>query len=266
MKKILAVLFSAVMCLAMSSCVMVNTGYTYDNHSEYKTGGAEIADEILYLDVSWVAGSVSVVEYEGESISFEEDSAKPLTAQKKMRYWYDRSCKTLFIKFCESSFHINDLNKNLYIYVPKGYVFNKVDFDVVSSDVSLKAINSTVFKTNSVSGDLTIETGATESIEVNSVSGDLFVTAAYLDALDFDTVSGNCDISLTSGKYIEMDSVSGDLNLYLPKELGFYLEANTRGRIDYNMEVGRRGKTYTYGSKELHIDYDSTSGDVSVNN
>lgn len=265
MKKIMAALISAAACMALSSCVVVNTSdYLYDNYEQYRMGGTTITDEIINIDVNWVAGNVYITETECEGISFEERSTKALNNAKKMRYWYDRSCRTLFIKFCESSFFYGDMSKDLYINVPQGYVFNNVNLDVVSSDMILSNIKSTSFDIDTVSGSLELTTNTTEEIDMDSVSGSMTVTAGNITSTDFNTVSGSCYLTIDSGKQIEMDSVSGDLNLCLSKELGFDLTTDTHGDVDYTMEVGGRGSNYTYGSKELQIDFDSTSGDVDI--
>lgn len=265
MKKMLTVLLSAAMCLFLSGCVVVNTsssGYFYDNYSQYISGGAEIDAEIQRIDVDWVSGAVTIVESETEVISFTEECSKSLSTAKQLHYWYDIKTKTLFIKFCESSYKYDSLQKDLYIYVPKDRVFNEVNIDVVSADTTLQNVHANVFDIDSVSGNIKITTDTTESIYVNSVSSSLEISAVNVTSIDFDTVSGNCDATFTTCKQIDMDSVSGDLNLYLPEELGFYLEANTFGKVDYTMEVGGSGKVYTYGSKELKIDFDSTNGNV----
>ena len=268
MKKLLTTVIAAAIYFALSSCVMVNTaGYHYDNYDQYKTGGAEIKDEVQNIEVDWISGEVLLIETENTAVSFEEKSSHALRSQDKMRYWYESSSKTLHIKFCEPIVHsIETKEKDLFIYVPQNYAFNEVLFNVVSANIKMNNINAAVFDIDSVSGDVQITTNSTESIFLNSVSGNVTVNAANVSSLEFDTVSGDLEVSINTGKEIEMESVSGDLDLYLAKELGFNIYAETNGSVDYNMEVGGRGDVYTYGSQELQVNYESISGDISINN
>jgi DUF4097 and DUF4098 domain-containing protein YvlB len=122
---------------------------------------------------------------------------------------------------------------------------------------------------STVNGDLLIQTLNTRALDVNTVNGDVKITGWSGDRAMIRTLDGDLDLqtSLVKGGRYEIESHSGSINLSLPEQPGFELEANTfngRIRIDFPIKSegpirdGDRGPrvvrgTYGDGSSSLRL-------------
>jgi len=122
---------------------------------------------------------------------------------------------------------------------------------------------------STVNGDLLIQTLNTRALDVNTVNGDVRISGWSGDRAMIRTLDGDLDLqtSLVKGGRYEIESHSGSINLSLPEQPGFELEANTfngRIRIDFPIKSegpirdGDRGPrvvrgTYGDGSSSLRL-------------
>jgi DUF4097 and DUF4098 domain-containing protein YvlB len=149
-----------------------------------------------------------------------------------------------------------------------------------------------------VSGDLTINNGGSDQqISLSTVNGDLQVQTLTARAIDLDTINGDVRIagwsgdrahirsldgdldvqaSLAKGGRYEIESHSGNINLSLPEQPGFELEANTfngRIRIDFpirsegpirDSDRGPRSVRGTYGDASSSLRLQTFNGNLTV--
>ena len=95
---------------------------------------------------------------------------------------------------------------------------------------------------STVNGDLLIQTLNTRALDVNTVNGDVRISGWSGDRAMIRTLDGDLDLqtSLVKGGRYEIESHSGSINLSLPEQPGFELEANTfngRIRIDFPIKT-----------------------------
>lgn len=270
MKKIAKTLLLSGLCLFMSSCVInINTDYHYDNYDNYSFGNATISGEVHSIDVDWISGTVTLVPTDATEVSIYENNWESIPDRKKVHYWYDTSCGELNIKFCAPMKHLefDDCNKDLIIYIPNSYTTLFVESDTVSADFISSVSCLKNANLDSVSGDVSISNaGNIDRIEYNSVSGDISINCNTLYSFDSDTTSGDVYIVTNDGNDINCDSVSGDLELTIPSSLGFYVDYEALGKhFNTNVPVRIDGDECFYGDCKLKIEFDSVSGDLTVN-
>jgi hypothetical protein len=167
----------------------------------------------------------------------------------------------------------------------------------VSGNIALEG-TARIGAIKTVSGDLTINNGGSDQqISLSTVNGDLQVQTLTARAIDVDTINGDVKIagwsgdrahirsldgdldlqtSLTKGGRYEIESHSGSINLSLPEQPGFELEANTfngRIRIDFpirsegpirDSDRGPRSVRGTYGDASSSLRLQTFNGNLTV--
>ena len=265
----------------------VMTNYKYKNAEMYTAGNAEIATEgINRIDVDWVLGDVSMVLWDGKTVSVSEigdfaDDKKVHTAVID---------GALMIKFTASgNLGMKAASKSLTVKIPETMVLSGIAADTVSADVSIDM--KTEVKTvdiDTVSGSTDIRNLSGDSVGVDTTSGRITVSGATFVKAEFDSVSGRIEIddsALTgvdaetvSGKIncsfregavldeLDFSSVSGDIELMLPANVGFEAKlSSVSGDLNTDFACVRNGKIYTCGDGSIKISADTTSGDLTIN-
>ncbi len=131
---------------------------------------------------------------------------------------------------------------------------------------------------STVNGDLLVQTLSTRALDINTVNGDVRITGWSGDRAHIRTLDGDLDLetSLVKGGNYELESHSGNINLSLPEQPGFELEAQTfSGRIRIDFPVKSEGPirddgrgprlvrgTYADGSSRLRMQ--TFNGNVTV--
>ncbi len=126
-------------------------------------------------------------------------------------------------------------------------VNGRVDFDGVSTDVSVTGINGGI-SVHSISGDIT-GSRIEHRLMINSVSGDIDFSDAGGKA-KFTTVSGDMDLELRS-EAVSLNAVSGDIKLRL-NNFDTVLASTVSGELEVVGSLSASGS----------INVNSVSGDV----
>ncbi len=232
--------------LLLSGCAIRSNLYIYSNSSKYSTLDKPVSGNVTKLDIDWIGGSVEIIKGDSFSVS-EEADAGDYNDEYRLRYWMDGT--TLRIKFAVSGANLSniDLSKSLTVVIPSE--LSEIDIDAVSADIGITGVTSRDVDIDVVSGDIDSQNASFKYVSVHSVSGraDLSFAEEPPKSIDFDSVSGDLTLYLKDGVAFEakMSSVSGDFN------------------SDFNVNVQKN--RYIYGEgRELEIDFDSVSGDLSV--
>ena len=131
---------------------------------------------------------------------------------------------------------------------------------------------------STVNGDLLVQTLTTRALDVNSINGDVRINGWSGDRAHIRTLDGDLDLqtSLVKGGRYEIESHSGDVNLSLPEQPGFELEAHTfngRIRIDFPIKSegpirdndrGPRSVRGTYGDGSSSLRLQTFDGNLTV--
>jgi hypothetical protein len=131
---------------------------------------------------------------------------------------------------------------------------------------------------STVNGDLLVQTLNTRALDVNTVNGDVRIGGWSGDRAHIRTLDGDLDLqtSLVKGGRYEIESHSGNINLSLPEQPGFELEAHTfngRIRIDFPIrsegpirdnDRGPRSVRGTYGDGSSSLRLQTFNGNLTV--
>lgn len=283
MKKLL--LLALAFCFVWSGCIRIeNTSYFYENSGSYSVGGASIPGNIKNIEVDWISGSVEIIPNEGGDIEFFE-SEKKLRDEQKLHYLVDGD--TLIIKFCRSGrWNFRNAKKDLTMKLPKGFNFDNIRLNGVSSNVSASALNAKELIIDNVSGSIVLgDSNITDRLELSSVSGDIIAKNICGGAeLMCNTVSGKMDISTDALKFSaesisgsisldfssipeegKADSVSGKISVALPAETGFRLAAESlSGKVSSDFKMQIEGDEYICGDAESSFEFSTISGNIEI--
>ena len=153
---------------------------------------------------------------------------------------------------------------------------------------AVKTVNGSITITNAgadaqlslstVNGDLLVQTLNARALDVNTVNGDIRIGAWSGDRAHVRSLDGDLDLqaSLVKGGRYEFESHSGNINLSLPEQPGFELEAHTfngRIRIDFPIrsegpirdnDRGPRSVRGTYGDGSSSLRLQTFDGNLTV--
>lgn len=246
----------ALAALLFSGCIKFNTEdfkitYNYDHADQYKPGSEPIANELSKLEVDWVSGSIAIESYDGSELTFTETSDKTLDEKNTMHYWMQEGGH-LHIQFGKSGSKFKNLDKQLTVKIPASWNLDKIELDVVSSDVTIDGISCHEFELDGVSADVDIRSSVMREVEMNTVSGNL--------SADFKGVDNGTRLNKLS-----LESVSGSASLVLPESWGFSAEMESvSGKVKCPFATKVSKGEYTYGDGGIKIEMESVSGSLSI--
>lgn len=247
---------SALVALSFSSCIKINTdsikiASKYDHAAQYKPGSEPIASEISKLEIDWISGSVAIESYDGTELTFAETSEKALTEETTMHYWLQEGGH-LHIQFGKSGAKFKNFDKQLTVKIPASWKLDKIELDVVSSDVTVNGIVCNEFELDGVSADVDIRASAMKEVEMNTVSGNLNADFSGADA----------EACLDK---LSLESVSGSASLVLPESWGFSAEMESvSGKVNCPFATKVEKGEYTYGDGRIEIEMESVSGSLTI--
>lgn len=275
-------LLAAVMAVSITGCKF-NVSYVnnYAEADKYVSGDTTYeADGIKNIDVSWISGEVNIVQSDSDVLKIDENSDSIKDEQKVHTYVKG---DTVLIKFCKSGYikHIDSNYKKLTIEVPANC---NLKIDTVSSNVKLNDISADGIDISSVSGDLkggevicsgfdfdstsgsfVTDSLVTDKADMDTVSGDMSVGAIDVNSISFNSTSGNLNITVVAMKSFDMNTVSGQALLDVPNDLGMSVDkSSVSGKFKSSMDFEKSGDSYVYGNGEVEIEFDSTSGDITI--
>ena len=146
-----------------------------------------------------------------DEIRFEESAKEQLKDDAKMRF--QESDGTLMIAYCKGKTVNNVPPKTLTLVLPNSYTFDCVEFEVVSSDISLPAgFSANSFELDCVSGNL-VSSGEVllKDVEIKGISGDASLSVKALEEFEAEMVSGSvCLVPPEDTDFVAtIDSASG---------------------------------------------------------
>lgn len=281
MKKCLPLLGAILLC----SChididIGVHPVYEYKDGDIYSKGNTtyEELSNLAVLDIDWVCGDVTIKAYDGTGIKIEEDDEDLLPSQL-VRHLYNEEDETLTIKFCKSGIDekkMDNLKKNLFVYIPQDAVIKYLDYNSASGNLDVTDIYCKKCEIDIASGDavLAFKGETTEFVEADCLSGNITLTGEYVKEFEFDCASGEVNIATNKApEKAEIDGASVEVNLYLPEDIpGFKIKlcgASTRFSnkgsgfsIDSEEEIVT--KTYTYGDKSSSFKIDGLAAKLQI--
>jgi hypothetical protein len=170
----------------------------------------------------------------------------------------------------------SDLSGGLTVSTTSGEVnlndiAGKLDVGTISGDVKLEDGKVDGATVNTTSGEIELD-GVAGALKVTSVSGDVKVREARDGRIELATTSGEIeyDGSLASGSTNSLNSISGDVQLHLPEESSFRLNASSvSGDVSsefdlQDSEQARRSLSGTTGDGSATLTIETTSGDIGV--
>lgn len=253
MKKIITFFVAFFMLLSFSSCRLLSKYEYYEDYRSYhviNNSGELFFDSISEINIDWVKGRVTIKttdEYTG--ILVKEVTKESYDEDLLCRLWKDG--KELNIKYCASNTTIlNDVSKELIIYLPKNYVLDSLEISLESASLDISEIN-------------------VNELDIDNISGTINVTNVHANEIDYDGVSGSFTTVLSPiTKELSIEQVSGSSIISLPHHAtGFTLKHSTiSGKFNSDVELSSNNKDeYYYLQKDyLLITLNSVSGNLSV--
>ena len=283
---IAALALAAMVCLCGCSVGFINVnGVRYSDADKYTPGDREFSETIDTLDIDWSSGGVKVTAADVSVVSVKETTKAQLEDELKVHTWAEGS--TLHVRFCKSgeSYDKNE-PKTVEITVPKAAVFEGVNIDVSSADVTCEGVSAKAVSFDSSSGNITFsgeagkitadsssgditltQKGSCESISIDTSSGSADIDAQSVNSLTLDTSSGLGSIKLAEmPSDVNIEASSGDMTLRLPETAGFKATISTSsGDVSYELPMTKEGEeTYICGDGSSKLSIDTSSGNVKI--
>jgi len=167
------------------------------------------ADGIDSIDVSWVAGEVTITPYSGDVIKLTEYARRDLKDNEKLVF--DTSGGKLEVKYVAPSLRINMATKKLEMLVPEALAKKLSQLNVNATSAALKISGFEVksFDVHETSGDSDISGIKTDSADIHSVSGTINITGLTAAELTLGSTSGELNLSGVTADAVTADTVSG---------------------------------------------------------
>ena len=233
------------------SIIAPNSTYSYSNSERFKIGAVELhGDALNVLDISWLAGKVTVEVWDGDTISVTETGAE--NEEEQLRWYLENS--ELRIAYCAAGKHTTLPAKDLTVKLPAGIAEN------------LQRLNIIGTSQDAVVRGVTIQ----QEVYFCSVSGGLDLTG-QAERLDLETTSGTCKLELAkTPDAVEFDSVSGSLAMTIPAGRCFEVDWETvSGEFDCDFDGKQTDDEWLFNTDEnYHIrgefDFETVSGSVEI--
>ena len=237
-------------------------GYWYDE-DDYSVGNGSTRAMINEISIEWVAGSVTVIEGEGDEIQISESYDG--SDDDQMLRWKVEDGE-LDIQYAKPILFGNgpSLRKDLTVTIPSSMTsgLDEIHVSAVSATQSI-AVSARELDIDSVSGTVEVK-GSFRSVNLDTVSGDLNFEGTVRD-LDLDSVSARAVVRLTEqADSLEVDTVSGNVTLILPESTtGFRVDTDAlNNRVDIrDFDVGSDKK---WGDGRMKIQVDAVSAKLIV--
>ena len=242
----------------------IDGSYTiaYGNEDQYSVGAGSIpAEGISRVEIYWQAGTVTVAQGEGETITLTESE----TAEEKYELRYLVEGDQLTIRFAKDGIYRSLPSKDLTLTLPGA--LGDLAVDTVSASVEIPALPIQGISLDTVSGNCTVA-GDPTVLEWESVSGELTFTGSAME-IQGDSVSGSAAFHLTeTPSRFTCDTVSGDVSLTIPGERSFEAKLNTTSgdlRCDLPTQtVGKNTLSYEANGDAAVFTVDTVSGDFTI--
>lgn len=230
------------------------------------SAGALDAKPIRTLKIEWVAGSVDVSFYDGDTIQFSETASTAISERDSL--YYEVKGDTLTINFYRSASILSFLrtsNKALRVEIPRSHSLEALTINGVSSNVTVDGGETQIKKVSleTVSGAINLLRLASERLDLHTVSGEMSASGSF-DRVRTESVSGITMLKLDfMPESFKGDSVSGDFEVALPENSGFTAKLDSVSgsmRADFGQMDSKQRVVYKDG--EIDLSFSTVSGSV----
>lgn len=202
--------------------------------TDYKNDGQRLAD---WFQVSSAGNTLKIKNYESSKF-------KKFGSMKEL-------AKSITGKESNSNF-------TMIIEYPENFQFEKLNLELVSSDVYAEELPFKDMKMATVSGDLRLKNSTGKHLEIESVSGDVNAEIKGLEKAEMASVSGDAVLTAEqTSPDVKFESVSGDLKLNIPE--------NSKVDVSFNSMTGDLindfGNSPDAGKK---LNFSSLSGSATI--
>ncbi len=176
----------------------------------------EELEELEELEISWLAGPVTVGFYNGAVVQLVETAQRPLHEDERLVT--DVSGSTLEIAWDDSLLRIpfgHSEAKSLEVRIPRAFygTLGSVTVSTTSGDISLDGFSLKALSLSTASGKITAMNVAADEMKLSTVSGDILAeNAGGLTAMTVSTTSGAVSLSGCDAGELSLSSTSGDLS------------------------------------------------------
>lgn len=266
-------LFSLLMCLGLIGLAVAFSGcggvdlYMYIYAGEYKriTSSTTFTDEIVDLEINWLAGDLTVVAGDVENVTLAEFGEK---AEDKPGYYRLTMDGHLDIEYFKSG-EVRDskIVKNLVVTIPRSYEFIKVSIKAIHGNVCIDGINGNTLNLTHTNGNAMVKNCSFEIAEVKTTVGiSNILNTVVQEDLILNPYEGKVDVASCNVKDYIVYTYKGNITLTVPDE-AFSLTVNpaSTGKCnheDFELVDG------VYGDSEniLHtISFSSTHSSAVLN-
>lgn len=248
-----------------------STTFSYAESETYTAGDATLPESasVQEIAVRWVAGSVDIRMYDGDTIRFSETASRALSDHEIMRYRYKDG--TLTLQFCKSagglSLFTNMPEKSLELWIPARLALRKLSVDAVSSDVTLRGQGAYIrgLSLESVSGGLTTEAVVADELDLDTVSGSIRMDGAF-GKIDAESVSGSLFFALpATPNVLDAESISGSIHVVVSGQDGFTADFDTvSGSLQCAFADSLQKKKAVYSDGAAAFRFETVSGSVTI--
>ncbi|MBQ8409543.1 MAG: DUF4097 family beta strand repeat protein [Clostridia bacterium] len=239
----------------------------YADGDSYRVGDVEFSEKIESFDISWLAGKVNIIVWDGNRVMIKEKGAGA-EYENLMRSKVENG--RLIIQYVESGLRLfkDYPEKELTVYLPYmlSESFGELRIESASSDIQIdgtkldeygftegKKISFGLIDLNTASGDVSLTRVDARSLTVDAAVGSVMIANNTCSYAEINAVSGKIDIDDCNIEELEIESVSGGIDIYM---------ANMeRGSIE---TVSGDVKLECYWSSPFVLEIDSVSGDVEL--
>ena len=285
MKKILAVVVIVLaLSIPLTAKLSDSTQFIYDNEELYEVGNGVTDVKVDRVEIDWIFGDIKIAYHSLDNIRITEKSDTDLSDSMVMRYRIVGT--TLKIKYCASgSWNLDDVEKDLTLYLPNGLVLEELNIDTKTDVVTLTELNAVNLTVKGGSASVMLDNcNVSNEMTLETVSGNLHITADKINKLKIETVSGrmnilaesikDIEIETTSGKTVldcayigtaNINSVSGGVELKLPEDSAFTVRySSVSGKLTSALDYTKEEKAYHINGGGRGYKISTNSGDVSI--
>lgn len=179
---------------------------------EEQGGYAISASGIDSISVSWDAGNVDVIPYEGSEIRVVEYAQRELKDDEVL--YYAENNGTLTIKYRQGNGYVRMPEKRLELFIPYSLAedIKNMNIDSTSGNINISDIKAGSLLADSTSGYVSIINVEAESIRSDTTSGGISMSNINTDSLSVDTISGSLTLRGVSAYKINVSSTSGKID------------------------------------------------------
>lgn len=215
------------------------------------------------LKIEWVAGSVTLRTGDVDQIQVQETEAK-----KKLDYTEHED--SLLLRYSRDSMSSllgihSKRGKQLIVTLPRDWEGRHLELQVAAADVTLAGIKAETVDFDGMSGFVKFEDCEVRQVSAQSVSGDIQF-AGTVEEIACQGVSAKCSVRAENvPARITVEGVSGGLQVVLPAQAGFTLEAEGLSTgLNTDFEGTETDGKFVAGDGSCQIQLSGISADVQV--